>query len=128
MLVYRKDNRYIFTIHIQAGSEWISRTYPRLLRREVMGPRRTATPDRLSCSTCTRTQRGLTLINMPRYFLPQMGRRRICVRKVKFTHTVYLKIGTSSTHARKHVRQRAHKRTYWNIRYGNKTNVRYITV
>jgi len=94
----------------------------------------------------------LTFINMPYYFLPQMGGRRICGRKVKFihifnnklskshlvgqllnsihdarthvykiyTHTVYLKIGISSTHARKHAGQRAHERTYRSVRYGKK--------
>lgn len=64
-----------------------------------------------------------TLINMPHYFLPQMGGRRICVRKVQFTQTVYLKIGISSTHARTQActSTRA-QHTYRNIRYGNTTN------
>jgi hypothetical protein len=86
MLVYRKNDRHIFTTHIQAGSEWISRTYPRLFPRDVKGPRRTTTPD--SCSTSTRTQRRLTLTNMPHYFLPQMGGRRIV--SVKWSlHTLF---------------------------------------
>jgi hypothetical protein len=94
----------------------------------------------------------LTLINMPYCFLPQVGERRICVRKVKFTHTFNNKLNKShlvgqllnsihdtrthvykiythclpqnryQLHAHTHVRQSAHKRTYPSIRYVNKTN------
>jgi len=176
---YNNDNQitsahqnYRSTIHKQANqncsftermigiyspptSKQVSNGYPALVQDSFAGTLRARDVRPLQSDTVALPAQVhsavLTLINMPYYFLPQMGGRRICVRKVKFTHILNNKMKKShlvgqllnsihdarahvykiykhclpqnryKLHTRKHVRQRAHKRAYRSIRNGNKT-------